>query len=302
MRYRETTGLLILVGWMLSVSQLAAAWFGGGGFDGHDQVRVKSASDYPQVHNAAGATNVTEFGATLTGMLTATGSAPAQVVVYWAQSDGGRDVAAWLSAPGADHHVFGDYGEVVPFEPLSLEITAISGKAYYYRFFVTNTVGESGWAVDTDIFVIPSPPSVTTGAGAAVGINTAVLNGALTAGIEADLWLDWGTTEPEIAPPEYVTLDLGRRVVEGTVDYPNPFRVELDTLTPGATYAYRIRGENDFGQSATPWVWFTMRPVNFIKTPDLGWAGGGAFDGYDRLQVEKVQLPGTQGGTLLMVR
>lgn len=303
MNWIDTRFLAVFAaGVMLGILPLAAAWYGGGAFDGYDQVRGTAAPDYPQVHNATGAIHVTEFSATLTGMLTATGSAPARVVVYWSQSDGGRDAAAWSTAPGGHHHEFGSYGDVALFDSLSLDIAVTQGKTYYYRFFATNTAGESGWAPESAVFATPSPPAVSTGAGAGAGITAAVLNGALTAGIEADLWLDWGKTGWEVPPASYATFDLGRRSEAGTLDLPNPFRITLDDLTAETTYAYRIRADNEFGQTTSPWVWFTTRPANFIITPDIGWSGGGAFDGYDRQSTEDASLPGFQGGTLMMLR
>ena len=278
------------------------AWYGGGSYDGYYESRITGAADYPRVHNAAGATNVTAASAFLNGMLVSTGSAPAQVTVYWALDDGARDVAAWAAAAGAGSHTFGDFGEVTLFDSLSHEIAVSEGLFYRYRFFATNTAGETSWAPETAVFQVPAPPAVSTGLGAGVGFATATLNGELTDGIEATIEVHWAATPAGVEPEAWTTVVVGSRTVAGTLDAPNPFRVSIDGLTPVTPYAYRVHAENDYGKIDSPWVEFVTHAADFITTLDLGWSGGGTHDGYYRQTLTDFPLPGFTGGTLIMIR
>ena len=271
----------------------ANAWYGGGWYDGYDGARALGVPGYPQVHNAVGATNVTDTGATLTGMLISTGSAPAEVWVYWAREDGGKDVAAWAVADGADSH---NFGSVELFALLSHEITVDPGEYYYYRFFATNDVGETRWALETFVFLTPAPPAVSTGPGAGVGIDTAGLHVELTAGIEAQVWVDWGVADWEQPPGAPTTVDMGNRTVAGTPEVPNPYRQRIEGLIASTSYAYRIRAENEFGMVESAWVWFVTHPEDFMTTTDMAWFGGGYYDGYawsEGLRILKRLLRGT---------
>ncbi len=131
---------LLTAGGVTMSSAAATAWYGGGTHDGYRTVRSSGAPGYPQVHNAAGATNVTDENAWLNGMLVYTGSAPAQVWVYWATADGGTNIASWVGAPNAGSH---DFGGTAEFVPLSHEITVVGG-TYYYRFYASNSADQSG--------------------------------------------------------------------------------------------------------------------------------------------------------------
>lgn len=276
----------------------AEAWFGGGWYDGYDNARAHGAAGHPQVHNDVGATNVTPTAASLTGMLIAGGSAPATVQLFWARSDGGKDAAVWAAAPGAGFH---DFGQVAPFAPLSHTITVEPGATYYYRFFAANTAAESGWAPLTTSFQVLASPLVSTGLGAGVGITTAVLHLELTAGNEAQVWLDWGATVAGVAPAEYTTIALGLHTVAGTPEVPNPYRQRIEGLTGSTTYAYRVCAANSYGEVTSDWVWFTTNPANFITTADQAWYGGGTHDGYD-WDAAMLALKKMIRGTLLKIR
>jgi len=291
---------LTVVGLTLTPQAATAtnAWFGGGYYDGYNGARGLGAPDYPQVNNAMGATNVTETNAFLTGMLVSTGAPPAEVRAFWARADGGKDVAAWAAAPGAGSRNFGSVGL---FELLSHEIAVDPGEYYYYRFFATNAAGQTGWAFETVSFLTPAPPAVSTGPGAGVGITTAGLHVELTAGIAAQVWLDWGTADLGQPPGVTNTVDLGVRTVAGTPEVPNPHRYRLEGLTASTTYAYRIRAENDFGTAESDWVWFVTNPTDFITTEDLAWYGGGYYDGYDWNE-DLLILDRSIRGTIIYVR
>lgn len=278
----------------------AEAWYGGGDYDGSHMVRGTGAPDYPQVHNAVGATNISDTVTTLTGMLLATGCAPAEAWVHWARADGGRNLATWSAAAGAGSHLF--VGAAL-FTPLTHEIEVDPGANYYYRFFATNTAGQSGWAPVTIHFRTAAPPVVSTGPGAGVGITEAVLHAELTLGIEAHIWIDWGAAAaPGQAPTEpLATVDLGVRTVAGTLEIPNPYRHRIVALAPASTYAYRLRAENEWGVAESPWVWFATHPAGFAATEGLAWFGGGYYDGYDWSKALQM-LDRVLRGTLLILQ
>ncbi len=293
---RSAVAALVL---SLVVFNASAAWFGGGGYDGFDRRVGGGVPGCPQVHNDVGASNVLASSAWLTGMLVSDGGAPAQAIVFWAREDGGSSVAAWSAAEGAGSHSF---GVVEPFTPLTYQAPVLEASDYYYRYFATNTAGEVGWAARTACFRTPAPPVLTTGDGVGVGVTAAVVNGALTAGLEAQVWLDIAVATFEVEPVVFDTQDLGLRTVAGTVEAPNPFRITLNDLLPATGYAYRLRAQNLFGEDATPWVWFATHPAGFATTPDLGWSSGGGYDGFDMVQEFQIMMPGLGFGTLLLVK
>ncbi len=277
---------LMVVGLTLAPQAVPAtnAWYGGGTHDGYDGARASGAPDYPRVHNAVGATNVTSTNAFLTGMLVATGGAPATVTVYWATEDGGKDTVEWESASDSGSH---EFGEVALFDPLTWEIAVDSGKNYYYRFFVTNAIGQTGWALETAEFQTPAPPEISTGVGAIPGMTVASLNGELTAGVEAEIRIEWGEAADSVTEPSDLTTNyLGTITQAGTLDKPNPFSEKVTGLTEETTYAYRILAENDDGYIESDWVWFTTlpSPQDFtIVHGQSGWFGGGDYDGYSTI-------------------
>ena len=298
----STRGVFSALVLALTTASAPAAWFGGGSYDGFELRFGSGVPGFPQVHNDVGATNVMASSAWLTGMLMADGGAPVRVTVFWAREDGGTSVAAWTAAEGGDNHLFGDYGSVQPFTPLSHQISVLEGSDYYYRYFATNTTGETGWSPLTATFRTPAPPTITNGAGAAVGVTAAVLNGALTSGLEAQVWLEHAQTAFGVEPVVTTTLDLGVRTVAGTLEVPNPFRITLSNLSPATGYAYRLKTQNAFGNAVTEWVWFTTHPNGMATSSDLGWSGGGSYDGYDMNRVFEIRMPGLGNATWLIIR
>jgi hypothetical protein len=218
----------------------------------------------------------------------------AVVLVYWGKTDGGTNRGAWTDSY--------EFGAVAEFAPLTHQMAADSGSLYYYRFCATNAAGEEGWAPGSAVFHSFEAPAVSTSEGAGVSITSAVLNGALTGGVEAETWLDWGGTAAGVEPVATNVVDLGMRTEEGTLGAPNPFKVMLDTLSPATTYAYRLRAMNEYGAAASPWVWFTTRPGNYVKVWDPASFSGGWFDGYDRHTLGGNPLPGWRKGTTVTFR
>lgn len=225
-------------------------------------------------------------------MLTYTGSVSAIVRVYWGKTDGGKDTGAWANSY--------EFGQVSEFVPLTHQIVVDQGSLYYYRFYATNAADEEGWAPESSEFRTFAAPGLSTLEGAGVGIISAVLNGKLTAGVEAEIWADWGgPIDQGVEPVGWTTVDLGTRTEEGTLEAPNPFKVRLDTLSPATTYAYRLRATNEYGSTVSPCVWFTTRQNGFVENPDSSWFGGGWFDGYYLYTMLDEPVPEPDPGTFL---
>lgn len=268
--------------------------------DGYDQARAGGAPDYPQVNSVTGPVSITTHSVVFEGKVVATGEGAAWGVVYWAEGDGGTDMTAWQSAVGFVEYQFGEVSES---QFLSVEATMQPGRTYYYRFFVTNSLNEVGCSPVTYSFSTPSPPVLTTDdVAVAVGIRSAVVYGRLVAGVEANVWLHWGTSEPGVEPTTYEVQDLGLRTLAGYLNFPNPFRANIVGLRPVSSYVCRFQAENEYGIVTTPWVWFTTRETNFVWSPEQGWFKGGSGDGYSRGLKKDVFLPGFQRATLLIVR
>ena len=89
----------------------------------------------PVVNTSNGATNVGQTGATLSGELVSTGTAPATVTVYWGPNDAGKIDADWawstnpgLTAPG----------------PINIPVNNLTeNTVYFYRLYASNNIGQA---------------------------------------------------------------------------------------------------------------------------------------------------------------
>jgi len=254
----------------------ATGGFSGGWYDGYDEMADRHKLDHPQVRNAAiGATNVTITSAWLNGMLLSTGSVAISAVrVYYGQTNGETDTGAW-----AEWHDFGVQDELTP---LTVQVTVDSGSTYFYRFYAIDTSAQEGWASSSVEFLTPSAPAVSIAAASPVGRASATLNGALTAGLTADITFNWGTDTDNWT---YTNTIAGR--AEG------PLWLPVTGLAPGQTYSFRIAAVNAYGaaQSAI---------LEFTTVSATGGFSGGWHDGYDRVTVDDLTVP--RMGTVILLR
>ena len=115
------------------------------------------------------ASNVTLAAATLNGTLVSTGTAPTTVSVYWGLADGGTNAQAW-----ANTNAFGQ----VAAGALYTNVTGLPPMTrYYYRYYATNSIGES-WGTSGTTFRTATPVNSYPYAGPATNIPDGF--GALT--------------------------------------------------------------------------------------------------------------------------
>ncbi len=250
--------------------------FSGGAYDGYDQMADRHKLDFPQVRNAAvGATNVTIESAWLNGMLLSTGSVSISAVrVYYGQSDGVTNINAW----DQNHTFFG----VDELTPLTVQVDVDSGSTYFYRFYAIDTNDREGWASSSVEFLTPSAPAVTSAAAAPVGRASATLNGALSAGLTADITFHWGTDTNSWDH----TNNIGLRD-EG------PLTLPVAGLDPGQTYSFQIAATNAYGADESDILEFTTASAT-------GGFSGGAYDGFDHVTGD--DLTAAAAGSLILLR
>ncbi len=250
--------------------------FSGGWYDGYTMRRQLAGMDYPQISNADGATNVTLSTAWLNGVLLATGGAPAQVVAFWGTTDGGTNgVVGW------GYHT--NMGYQVAYTEVAHQITTLPNSTYFYRFFATNDLGETGWATESSMFETPGPPVVEHEAGAhPVGHVTATLHGHLQLGAPAEITFRWGQSTNVWS----YTSSIGTRQA-------GPFNLRITDLSPGQPYYYAIAASNVYASIETDAVSFHTQSDDPVFT-------GGWYDGYDADFTESTLRP--IGGSLFLLR
>ncbi|MFC1499227.1 choice-of-anchor D domain-containing protein, partial [Verrucomicrobiota bacterium] len=89
------------------------------------------------------------------------------------------------------------------------------------------------------------PPVVNSGAATDVGPSAATLNGTLSDGVEADVYVYWGDTDGGTDPAQWSNTGVLSSVSQGGFTYP------LSGLDLGATYYYNFYAENIAG---TDWA------------------------------------------------
>ncbi|MDD4869525.1 MAG: DUF2341 domain-containing protein, partial [Kiritimatiellae bacterium] len=103
---------------------------------------VESTS-LPVIDNSGSTNSVTMSSAYIDGYLSSTGGASTSVSVYWGTTDGGTNIGAWDNVINFGLSSVG---------PLSTNVTGLAnGTTYYYRYYATNSFGES-WAASSTAF------------------------------------------------------------------------------------------------------------------------------------------------------
>ncbi len=195
----------------------------------------------PAIANLA-ASNISYTVATLNGSLSSAGTAQTTVWVYWGLSDQSTNKAAWDT-----NGLFG-----VTASPTTL-ITNVVGLApgtnYYYRFYASNSVGET-WATPTTSFATPAPlPTVSNALFGATNITltSACLNGYLFAtGLSATVVsVYWGPSDAG------TNVGASWAATNTFAGYPavGPLSMPVSLPASNTWYYYRYSAQNSGGRA-----------------------------------------------------
>jgi hypothetical protein len=132
----------------------------------------------PSLVNSSGATNILTSSARLTGTLTATGGAPAQVTIFWGTANGGTNPTAWSNSISLGTQSTGDFG----FTATNLAW----GANYFYRSRAENSFGTS-WSPGTAVFTTLPAGADWDGDGLADAWELSLLGSTnMPAGVDVD--------------------------------------------------------------------------------------------------------------------
>jgi autotransporter-associated beta strand protein len=210
--------------------------------------------DVPVVSNDGGPTNLTPTSATLQGALLASGSDPAEVIVFHGEFDGGKNTNAWDAAVPLG---------VVSEGPLSINVTNLSPETeHYYRFYASNASG-ANWAIATTEVVPPSgrpeldelPESTDV-----TGVSATIISDLVSTGnAPTTVWAYWDSADAGTTNTAWAnSINLGVHAVSVVSN-------TVAGLIPGQTYYYRFQATNHWGESWTEASTFTTEEM----TPNL---------------------------------
>ena len=208
-----------------------------------------TTKDVPALDNDGGASNVTANTATLDGDLTSTGGCPTYVWVYWGPTDGQNTNNKWANS---------NYFGLQSIGLLTANITGLTPSTnYYYRFYATNVIG-AVWASPSTNFTTLGPPVVDNGGGAAnIGIGTATLQGNLTVGGSANVYIYWGASDGGTTQTNWTTNAYLGTLGQGA------FSTNVSGLFYGLQYYYRCYATNACGSA---WASSTTNFTTFNPT------------------------------------
>lgn len=269
--------LLLIAALPYEIALAATNIYVGGDADGYDRAGATGAAGWPQIDNTGGATGVTANSAWLNGFLLSTGMAPTTVHVYWGDEDGTNNADAWNHWTNFGVRTRG---------ALTTNVTGLTESTwYFYRFYATNA-DAFAWASSSETFKTYSAPGVNNGEGAdPVARMSAVLNGCLTKGVSALIYIYWGQDTNNWSH----TNNVGQ-VAEGK------FSAVIGGLTPGTNYYYRCYATNIYGEA------WANSATNFMTVEEFVFFVGGDADGYDGRYTNTVAETGAPVGTMFMCR
>ncbi|MEI6970749.1 MAG: glycine-rich domain-containing protein [bacterium] len=190
----------------------------------------------PPAVSSLAATNVQKTSAWLNGSLDNTGGTSTTVRVYWGTNDPGPVYSDWLGT--------NDLGStVVAGVRTCLAGPLLPGRTYYYRYYATNTFGET-WSVVTNFQTVGTPDVTTLGATNILN-TSAWLNGTMVSngGAPATVVVYWATND---LYPSY-TGWLGTNAFAPDTEGPRTWKA--DGLVVDTVYYYRYYATNAFGET-----------------------------------------------------
>jgi hypothetical protein len=206
-------------------------------------------------------TGLTTTSATFNATLHAPGST-FDVHVYWGTNDGGIAAGDWRNTNYA-----GSYTDLASTN-LSFTTNGLAqGQRYHYAFMGQNAATNM-WASPSITFKTVHEPVINNSTGAVPAIGSATLNGELTGGSRADVYVYWGTTDGETNAASWASTNLMGELREGAFST-NTSR----DLLYGVTYYYRSYAINavdaDWADSTA--VFLTLDPgVSITNNAETG--------------------------------
>jgi len=215
--------------------------------------------------------NLSNTSADVVGTLGTNGSAgTATVYLYWSTTDGTNNPATWL-AGGSVSNLGSGFADGTTFTNTLAGLAA--NTTYYWNYSAVNASGTVwGATAGSPSFKTLGAPGVINGAATSVTEFTATLNGNLTNGASAHVYILQGLTDGVWS----VTNDVGPRTEGG-------FAFPVSGLTLATKYYYTSYATNVYGTAlATPSTNFTTLSANTytfnannaIWTTAGNWTGG----------------------------
>ena len=202
--------------------------------------------------------------ATLQGELTSTGNSATAVWVFYGTNDGGEVTGNW------DTNVY--FGNGLTTGPYSTNVTGLSqGTTYFYRFAAANAV-TSTWALTSERFKTLSAPAVDNVRATDIAPTSAALNGALTDGGQAHVYIFWGTTDGQDTPSAWANTNYLGELQEGA------FSATVSNLAQKTLHYYRCYVSNAVDTAwAAPSAEFTSGILFVDTNATAGLNNGGTW-------------------------
>jgi hypothetical protein len=218
--------------------------------------------DWVSVANLPVSPDFTDTSATFNGTFRGLESV-FDVYVYWGTSDGGSDASAW-----GNTNFLGSFSDA---DTTSLSFTTntlTAGTEYFYAFCVQNPATNM-WAEPSQTFQTIGSPAVHNASGVTgIGIGSATLNGALSAGGTADVYICWGYVN---AGTNSGTAAWQNVASVGSAYLQEPFSTPISGALYGIPYYYSCFVTNAFGGAWSPVVSFLTDQV--IPAPAIANTG-----------------------------
>jgi hypothetical protein len=250
--------------WACYLNMASNGVFNTYGAAGQNNVNLPSISD-------VGSQNLSSTSADVVGTLITNGaSGTATVYLYWSTTDGTTNASTWTTGSGSVSNL-GSFADGTTFTNTLTNLT--SDTTYYWNYSASNSAGTAwGATAGSPWFKTLGTPGVSNGTATSVAEFSATLNGNLTNGGSAHVYILLGLQDGIWS----VTNDVGTRT-EGAFSFP------VSGLTLGTKYYYACYVTNAYGTAQAmpstnfttlPAVTYTFNSNNNNWTVAGNWTGG----------------------------